>query len=87
MNAIELLSSAAEELKSYIDKENERLKAGITSTDLEPPTYHDYQTCYELMLMARGIEAAHELRNARLYQQCNGVNENENLQNDRKTKS
>lgn len=53
MNTTELLYSAAKELKSYIDKENERLKAGITSTDLEPPTYHDYQTCHELMCLGK----------------------------------
>ena len=55
MDAVELLSSAAEELKKYIDRENERLKAGITSTDLDPPAYHDYQTCYELMCLAKEL--------------------------------
>ena len=55
MNDIALLTSAARELKGYIDRENERLKAGISSSDLDPPDYHDHQTCYELIELAKRI--------------------------------
>ncbi len=55
---VELLKLAASELKSYIDAENKRLKQGITSTDLDDPDYHDYQTCAELYDMAMEIQAS-----------------------------
>ena len=34
---VELLLSAAKELKSYIDAENDRLKKNISSSDLDDP--------------------------------------------------
>ena len=55
MNAVQILTSAAIELKSYIDKENEKLKANIRCDDLDPPDYHDHQTCQELMNLAKMI--------------------------------
>ena len=55
MSAVQLLTSAAMELKNYIDKENEKLKAGIRCDDLDPPNYHDHQTCQELMDLAKKI--------------------------------
>lgn len=55
MNAVKILTSAAIELKGYIDKENERLKLKISSSDLDPPDYYDHQTCQELMDLAKKI--------------------------------
>lgn len=55
MNAVQILTSAAIELKSYIDKENERLKRGVSCDDLDPPDYHDHQTCQELINLAKKI--------------------------------
>jgi hypothetical protein len=52
MNAVQILTSAARELASYIDKENERLKNNISCDDLDPPDYHDHQTCQELIQLA-----------------------------------
>ena len=53
--AKKILESASEELESYIDAKNAELKANIKSTDLDDPDYHDYQTCWELMNIARRI--------------------------------
>ena len=55
MNAIQILTSAANELKYYIDKENKKLKSNISCDDLDPPDYHDHQTCQELMDLAKKI--------------------------------
>jgi len=55
MNSIQILTSAAIELKRYIDKENERLKSNIGCNDLNPPDYHDHQTCQELMDLAKQL--------------------------------
>ena len=55
MNSIQILTSAANELKHYIDKENERLKSNIACNDLEPPDYHDHQTCQDLIDLAKKI--------------------------------
>ena len=60
---VELLLSAAKELKSYIDAENNRLKKNISSTDLDDPDYHDHQTCAELYELAMEIqESNNELK-------------------------
>tara|TARA_R110000764_G_scaffold10764_14_gene32877 strand:+ start:1456 stop:1632 length:177 start_codon:yes stop_codon:yes gene_type:complete len=50
-----LIESAAEELAVLIAKVNDELKSNITSTDLDEPDYYDYQTCYELMCLAKEI--------------------------------
>ena len=50
-----LIESAAEELACLIAKINNDLKSNITSTDLDEPDYYDYQTCYELMVLAKEI--------------------------------
>ena len=50
-----LVESAAEELAFLIDKINDDLKSNITSTDLDDPDYYDYQTCYELMVLAKEL--------------------------------
>ena len=50
-----LVESAAEELSCLIDKINDDLKSNITSTDLDDPDYYDYQTCYELMVLAKEL--------------------------------
>lgn len=44
-----MLLEASNELALLIDKENERLKSNISSTDLDPPEYLDYQTVHEAM--------------------------------------
>ena len=46
------LIETAGELKLMIDRENERLKSRICSTDLDPPEYIDYQTVHEAMELA-----------------------------------
>ena len=50
-----LIESAAEELAVLITKVNDELKSNITSTDLDEPDYYDYQTCYELMVLAKEL--------------------------------
>ncbi len=55
MNAVQILTSAAREVATYIDRENERLKTNIKCNDLDPPDYHDHQTCYELTQLAKQI--------------------------------
>lgn len=50
-----LLIQAAEELKNMIDLNNDQIRKGVESTDSDEPEYYDYQTCYELMVMAHGI--------------------------------
>lgn len=50
-----LIENAAEELACLIGKINDDLKANISSTDLDDPDYYDYQTCYELMVLAKEI--------------------------------
>ena len=45
---IEVLEQALKELTSYIDDKNKTLEKSISSTDLDDPDYHDYQTCNEL---------------------------------------
>ena len=50
-----LIENAAEELAFLIGKINDDLKSNITSTDLDEPDYYDYQTCYELMFLAKEI--------------------------------
>ncbi len=57
MDLAEIMISAANELKYYIDKENERLKGEMKCYDSDPPEYHDYQTCYELNQIAKKIKA------------------------------
>ena len=44
---IEALRVTANELNSYIEAENKRLKKNICSTDLDDPDYHDQQTVHE----------------------------------------
>lgn len=48
-----LLVRAAEELACLIEIVNNDLKIKITSADLDDPDYYDYQTCYELMVLAK----------------------------------
>ena len=50
-----LIENAAEELAFLIQKINEDIKSNITSTDLDGPDYYDYQTCYELMILAKEL--------------------------------
>ena len=50
-----LIENAAEELSCLIGKINADLKSSITSTDLDEPDYYDYQTCYELMVLAKEL--------------------------------
>ncbi|PCI53660.1 MAG: hypothetical protein COB36_12055 [Alphaproteobacteria bacterium] len=57
MKEAEILRSAASELRRYIDDVNAKLKAGIVSTDLDDPDYHDYQTPHELAVIAKKYEA------------------------------
>ena len=59
MNTSELLKSAAKELAFYIDAENARLKKEIQCTDLDPPDYHDHQTCAELYELACSLDCDH----------------------------
>lgn len=46
------LIGTANALKFMLDHENEKLKAGICSTDLDDPDYLDYQTVHEAMKAA-----------------------------------
>lgn len=50
-----LIENAAEELAYLIGKINDDLKSKITSSDMDEPDYYDYQTCYELMLLAKEL--------------------------------
>ncbi len=50
-----LIESAAQELECLITKINNDLKSNIVGTDLDEPDYYDYQTCYELMGLAKEI--------------------------------
>jgi len=43
------LEDITAELEYMIIKENDRLKSQITSTDLQPPDYIDFQTVAEAM--------------------------------------
>tara|TARA_R110000850_G_scaffold4471_2_gene20215 strand:- start:4391 stop:4759 length:369 start_codon:yes stop_codon:yes gene_type:complete len=54
-DSVEIIKSASRELMSLIDDKNLLIKSKICSTDLEEPDYHDYQTCYELSVMAKTI--------------------------------
>ena len=56
MSDKKLLLRIADELKSYIDNENERLRNKITCIDLDPPDYHDYQSCHELQVIANKMD-------------------------------
>lgn len=51
-----LLESAAEELSALISIINTNMESEISCYDSESPDYYDYQTCYELMLMAKDYE-------------------------------
>jgi hypothetical protein len=48
------LVEVANELCFMINKENERIKSGISSTDLDGPDYLDHQTVHEAMVLAKG---------------------------------
>lgn len=53
----EMIESLASELNSMIEKENERLRKSISSTDLDPPDYYDQESIHEafkLLSKARG---------------------------------
>jgi hypothetical protein len=52
-----LIESAAEELACLIRKINEDVRGNITSTETfsDEPDYYDYQTCYELMVLAKEL--------------------------------
>ena len=50
-----LIENAAEELACLITTTNKDLKSSIVGTDLDEPDYYDYQTCYELMVLAKKI--------------------------------
>ena len=50
-----LIESAAEELESLIRKVNDSMKENTKSTDLDEPDYYDYQTCHELMVLAKEL--------------------------------
>ncbi len=56
MSDKKLLLSIADELKSYIDDENERLRSKITCINEDPPDYHDYQSCHELQVIANKMD-------------------------------
>lgn len=43
------LEDIASELEYMIIKENDRLKAQISATDMQPPDYIDFQTVFEAM--------------------------------------
>lgn len=44
-----MLAEVCGELSALIGKENARLKRGISSSDLQPPEYLDYQTVHDAM--------------------------------------
>ncbi len=50
-----LIENAAEELACLITKINKDLKSSIVGTDADEPEYYDYQTCYQLMVLAKEI--------------------------------
>ncbi len=50
-----LIENAAEELACLITTMNKYLKSSTAGTDLDEPDYYDYQTCYELMVLAKEI--------------------------------
>lgn len=54
---IELLKNAlkvtANELKTFIDKANAKLKSNISSSDLDEPEYFDYQTVHDAATLAK----------------------------------
>lgn len=52
---VRLIENAAEELACLISIINKDLKNNISSADLGEPDYYDYQTCYELMVLAKEI--------------------------------
>ena len=52
---IKLIENAAEELACLIGKINDDLKSKVTSADLDDQDYYDYQTCYELMVLAKEL--------------------------------
>jgi hypothetical protein len=49
-----MLETTASELLFMIDKENNRLKSNIASTDESPPDLIDCQTVHEAMEMIKG---------------------------------
>ena len=50
-----LIENAAEELECLIKTLNDKMRNEITGTDLDEPDYYDYQTCYELMVLAKEL--------------------------------
>ena len=50
-----LIENAAEELACLITTMNKDLKSSIEGTDADEPEYYDYQTCYQLMVLAKEI--------------------------------
>ena len=52
----EMLMQASRELCDLIIEHNKMLNSKISSTDLDEPDYHDFQTCHELQVLARKLE-------------------------------
>lgn len=50
-----LIENAAEELACLIKIANKVLADNVTALDLDEPDYYDYQTCYELMVLAKEL--------------------------------
>ena len=51
-----LMKYASIELQQLIEFKNKVLERCIKPDDLDPPDYHDYQTCMELDMAADKIE-------------------------------
>ncbi len=50
-----LIENAAEELACLITKINNDLKSNSAGTDVGAADYYHYQTCYELMCVAKEV--------------------------------
>jgi len=51
----ELMLQAADELNKYIEAANVEIRRGVSACDEDEPSYHDAQTCHELLIAARDI--------------------------------
>jgi len=56
MSDAEIILSAAEELAKLITEKNLELMANVSSSDLDMPDLHDFQTCHELHEIGRKLK-------------------------------
>jgi hypothetical protein len=53
---LKLLAFASAELEAHITKANNRINKKVNSSTETEPDWYDYQTCQELLELARDIE-------------------------------